>query len=175
MPPESPPPFGPDDAESDGTTPAEARRLAVQKRVRSLVYGAYTAFAIVFILLSVKALVAGVFHTDGTPLGGGPATPTEKTCADGIRALTAALDRAMVAAAAKHEDAEVRAAFGAALSPEWDGEARLGEICRSEPRGADAFAALLRLRRAEEGFLGRQVAEIAPLRRDVEAYLPGGR
>ena len=174
MPPESTPTLEPDSSATDGATPGEARRLAAARRVKSAVFAAYTAFAILFILLSIKALVLGVFHTDPTKLGGAPPNPTEKTCADGIRALTAALDRAMVAAAAVHEDAETLAAFRGALSPEWRDQDRLGAVCGSEPRGADAYAALLRLRRAEEGFLGRQVVEIAPLRRDVEAYVPGG-
>ncbi len=159
----------PDDP--DDVTP-EGRLAALRKRVRSIVYGAYVAFAILFILLSITSLVDGVFHTTAAPLSSSTPTPDTKICVDGVRSLTAALDRGRLAAAAKRESADLKQAFDAALAPDWDDEARLSVACGHDPRGADAFAALLRLRRAEEGFLGREIAEIAPLRRDVEAYLP---
>jgi hypothetical protein len=58
------------------------------------------------------------------------------------------------------------------MQPEWAEQAAVATACASDPRGQDAFAALLRLKLAEEGFVRRQIVEIAPVRRDVRAYLP---
>jgi hypothetical protein len=152
-------------------SPAERARRT-KRRVSSVVYAVYVAVTSAFILLSIKALMDGVFHEPETGSPAAVVASTGKACADGVRTLATALDRGMAAAATAKDEPGAKASFERAISPEWDREAAVGTDCKTDLRGADAFAALLRLRRAEEGFLGRQVVEIAPLRRDVEAYAP---
>jgi hypothetical protein len=55
----------------------------------------------------------------------------------------------------------------AALNPEWGREVELAQICAANPSGAEAWAALLRLKRAEEGAAGRRAVLVEPLRADV--------
>ena len=88
----------------------------------------------------------------------------------------AAVDRAAAASAmAPDEDAAV-AAFRKALQPEWGREKEVEAACAADPseshRGQGAFAALERLRVAEETSARRRAVETAPLRQDVRAYLP---
>ena len=149
--------------------PDDERSAGVRRRVTSLVYAAYVAFTIGFILLCTKSIMAGVFHPEHPQTLD---TRAGKACADGVRTLAAALDRGMIAAVSARDEVAASSAFQQAIASDWEREASVGTECKADPRGADAFAALLRLRRAQEGFLGRQLVEIAPLRRDVEAYLP---
>jgi hypothetical protein len=140
------------------------------RRIRSTVYGVFLAFASAFVLWSAKLLIWPLFGLD-TPAER-RAAPAGVACAEQIRSLVRALDRAMAAASASRGQAEASAMFRAALSPEWDGEESSRRACAADPNGLDAYAALMRLRRAEEGFVERQVVEIDPLRREVQAHLP---
>lgn len=161
-------------------------------RAKRAVLGVFIAVASVFIGLSALQIVPAVFGLGVTPLAGLPdlSGPTPRGCSEGVRRLAAALDRAAARAveargdevrsqgrvleekqAAADEEAALQS-FRAALAPEWDGEEAVAALCKDDPRGEDAFAALLRLRLAEEHFLRKELVEIAPLRRDVAAYLP---
>jgi hypothetical protein len=81
-----------------------------------------------------------------------------------VRKLERALDRAVEAAGSP--------SFQARLQPEWAEEATVGQACRQSNEGIDAWAALARLRSAEEQLSPRAGAELEPLRRDVIAHLP---
>ena len=141
-----------------------------------LVISAFITVACVFIGLSTLQIVPAVFGMGIEPLSSSPAAgPASGGCADGLRALDAALDRAASVAVAvpdPHEEAAV-SSFNAALLPEWNAAAVASTEarCAREPRGREAFAALLRLRSAREQAVGKQAAEIAPLRRNVAGYL----
>ena len=96
-----------------------------------------------------------------------------RACAEGIGAMAAAVDVAAAAAATSGDDTAATARFRESLAGAWDPREKATEAaCSGIPRGHDVFAAVLRLREAQEGFVRRQVVEIAPLRRDVSAYLP---
>lgn len=135
-------------------------RRSLSSRV---VYGSFLGLATAFIVSSTYQIIVALFGLQVAPLAS-PAN--DSACAAAIERLVGALDRASRAAHGEDE-----AAFASALAPEWDAQADTERICRAEPRGTDAYGALLRLRRAEEGSIRRQSVEIAPLRRDVGAYL----
>ena len=148
---------------------AEARRRG--KRLTTAVYG---AFAIAFVVLSTYQIAVGVFGVGAAPLEGAheaARSPGARECIDGVRALAAALDRAMAQASVSPDDASAGAAFRAALAPEWDRERAIERRCADDPRTTDAFAALRRLRLAEEASVRRQGADLGPLRRELATYL----
>ena len=149
--------------------PDERTRSA--RRIRSLVYAVFVAFAAAFVLLSVKELVTGVFGLREAPPAAAPGTP-ERACADGIRALARALDRGAHASIAAVDEKDAVAKMRAALAPEWDREQDLAAQCAKDPRGAEAWAELVRLERAEEGAAGRRATVLGPLRADVERLAP---
>lgn len=151
---------------------ADARARFAGKRAALAVYGTFSA---VFVALCTWQLFAGVFGIGARPLVGAPDTSAVLAghgCADDIRALRAALDRALASAVGAADPVAAQASYRAALAPEWNDEAAAASRCGREPHGTEAFAALLRLRRGQETTLRRQVAEMAPLRRDLGAYLP---
>jgi hypothetical protein len=141
---------------------------------RRIIISAFITLATVFIGLSAIQIIPaalGVSRDDGPIFG--KAAPLSAACVSGVSRLNAALDRgaaSVVTNSAAKED-EASAAFRASLSPEWDGAAAVESACASEPRGRDAYAALVRLREAREHAARRDAVEIAPLRRDVAAYL----
>jgi len=154
---------------SDKKDPSAAARLR-GKRFALAIYG---AFASVFVAMCTWEIVAGVFGIGAAALPTpGPGALAPEGCAADIRVLRAALDRALAASVTATDDATALATYRRALSPEWDGEKSTEGRCASEPRGTDAFAALLRLRLAQEASLRRQIVEMAPIRRDLAAYLP---
>jgi hypothetical protein len=140
------------------------------RRIRSSVYAAYLALATAFVLWSTKLLIWPLFGLEA------PAeratNPAGAACAEAIRPLARALDRALAASAASHGQTEASTSFRAALSPEWDHEEAARQACAADKSGLDAYAALMRLRRVEEGFAERQAVEVDPVRRDVQARLP---
>ena len=137
------------------------------RRGRRIVSAAFLLFAAAFIVISTIDIAHGVYGRPA-PAAGPPPT---RGCLLHIQALAMALDRAMSAAGASRDESAALRAFDAATKPDWDSLPYTEQLCSSTPRGVDAFAALLRLRAAEESFLRRRVAEVAPLRRDVDAYL----
>jgi hypothetical protein len=123
----------------------------------------------VFIVITTAQLGLGVFGKTASRAGAGGAPPA--ACIAGISRLTPALDRALGTASPIADDSAALAAFAAATLPEWNDSQNIESACIATPEGKDAFAAVLRLRRAEEALLHRDVAELSPMRRDVEAYL----
>ena len=69
-------------------------------------------------------------------------------------------------------DAAGSASFAARLEPEWASAGSIEQACGQSSEGIDAWAALARLRSAEEQLAPRATAELEPLRRDVDAHLP---
>lgn len=163
---------------SGGTSPAPPPAagpdplLAARKRGRRYISIAFVSFAAAFMLLSVAQLVMGVFgegleifrQPAPAPIAAGP-------CADGLRSLQTAVERALGSAA--HADTDDRAAadYRTALAPEWDRHEEVERSC-NDPQRRDAYAAVLRFRQAGEHLARRQVVELAPLRQDIRAYLP---
>jgi hypothetical protein len=155
----------------------EKPKVDARRRGKRIIAAGFVTLATVFIGLSALEIIPQVFGwgVQPLPVAAGPRSPAPgPACAEGVAQLAAALDRGLAAASGMRtadEEAAV-ASFHASLSPEWDGEANVAASCSSgPPRGADAFAALLRLKLAEEHFVRKNVVEIAPLRRDIAAYL----
>ena len=138
------------------------------RRGRRIVSAAFLLFAATFIVVSTIEIARGVY---GEPVASGEGPPPSAACVAGIKVLVAALDRAMAAGASAHDESAALREFAGTAKPEWDGISETENACSATPQGKDAFAALVRLRAADESFLRRRVAEVAPLRRDVDAYL----
>lgn len=119
--------------------------------------------SVVFIGASAWQIIPAVFGAAITPIpAASPGSPA-RTCAEGVRRLERALERAA--------DAAGSASFEARLRPEWDDKAEIERACSQSSEGIDAWAALARLRSAEEQ-LAPRTGELSTLRRDVIAHLP---
>ncbi|MGH7285378.1 MAG: hypothetical protein ACRELY_27975 [Polyangiaceae bacterium] len=138
------------------------------RRGRRIVTAAFLIFAAGFIVTSTVDIGQGVY---GKPIANGVAPPPTPECIAGIKSLANALDRGLSVATSANDESMAIAAFLLAGRPEWDTASDTDSACSTTPRGKDAFAALLRLRAADVSFLRRHMAEVAPLRRDVDAYL----
>lgn len=94
------------------------------------------------------------------------------SCADGLGKLTGAIERARkVASVTDGEDAAL-ADFRKALGPEWEDRDHIEDLCRSSAQSMAALDAIEQLRYAEEHAVRREAAELAPLRRRVQAIAP---
>jgi hypothetical protein len=141
------------------------RRLA--KRYVSAIF---VTLAGVFVFLSAQQIITGVYGVGIQPLAPALSIGTA-SCATELRGLEIAVDRAMIAAARATDEADATAAYRAALAPEWDADQGILARCAVDARGADAFAAVTRFRRAGESSVRHQALELAPLRHDIAAYL----
>jgi hypothetical protein len=155
---------------ADGTPespPDEAtERLVARAKLRwkrlSLVFVGFVAVA--FIGVSVAQIIPDVFGAWVHPLPpSSPGSPA-RICAEGVRDLAKALDRA--------RDAAGGPGFGKALQPEWAGAPGIEQACARSSEGLDAWAALLRLRSGEEQLAREPGDPLAPLQRAVASHLP---
>ena len=153
--------------------PAAAQLEAARKRGSRYLTAAFATFATAFMLLSVGQLVMGVFGIglDAARIPG-PAPLSQGACAEQLRGLRGAVERALGAAARAGSEEQASTTYQRDLAPEWDLEAEVVKQCDGEPHGRDAYGAVLRLRRAGEDLARRQVIELSPLRQNVSAYLP---
>jgi hypothetical protein len=143
--------------------PALARARLRGKRAA---LGVVIAFSVGIIGLSAVQIVPAVFGAGITPIPAAQPGTKERTCADGVRRLASALDRAA--------DSAGNASFEQRLQPEWGDAGWIHEACKEARQGLDAWAALARLRSAEEQLGPRAPldGQLEPLRRDVQAHLP---
>lgn len=150
--------------------------LAARLRGKRAALGLVLVVSVAFIVSSAFQIISAVFGFGWAPLpADAPAGSPERVCAVGIRALTQALDRAgqrLSSVASAADDNETMAALRPGLSPEWDSAAAIEGACAHSRGGLDAWAALQRLRVAEEqsGRLSRE--ELTSVRNDVAAHLP---
>jgi hypothetical protein len=141
----------------------EARAQSEGKRIAHVIV---ISIAVAFVGASAAQIIPAVFGLDARPLPSVPAVvegsggSSERGCADGIRALALGLDRATLVA------------WRDGVLPEWNTAGDVERACAKSRQGLDAWAALLRLRRADEDVVLRGLTELAPLRRDVAARLP---
>jgi hypothetical protein len=122
--------------------------------------GVVIVVAVVFIGASAVQIVPAIFGAGVTPIPASPSGSDPRVCAEGVRRLERALERA--------RDAAGSISFG----PD---EERVRSACDKSPEGLDAWASLARLRSAEQQLgpgAGTAAAELEPLRRDVSAHLP---
>jgi hypothetical protein len=156
------------DEAAGGDPFAHARRLG-----RRAAHGLILVVAVLFIGASTSQLVRAIF--------GGVAIPPpalDPSCAVGLRRLAMALDRAASTSIPAAQESVASppddpvAVFRLALAPEWDGADAIQRICTSSAGGADAWAALERLRSAQEQLTRRTRADLAPLREDLTAHFP---
>jgi len=147
--------------------------VASPKRITSAVYAVFTLLSGSFVISSTYQIAAAVF---AEPANGDPApahVDVAPACAEGLRSLAVAVDRGLTAVAGGTDFAEAEKRYRAARSPEWD-EARQQQLvqpCMSDPRGADAVAAITRFDRAAEGTIRRQTDELGPVRRAALSFI----
>ena len=129
--------------------------------------GVVLLISIALIASSSLEIVPAVFGVGIQPIPPSPPGSAARICAEGVRTLARALERA--------ENGAGSASFQARLEPEWDRAASIQQACGQSGEGLDAWAALARLRSAEEQLAPRPAADLeadlAPLRRDVIAHL----
>jgi hypothetical protein len=141
--------------------PDDTARAGLQGKRAALV--TVIAISVVFIAASAWQIVPAVFGAGITPLpSAAPGSPA-RTCAEGVRRLAGALERAQGAAGS--------GSFAERLAPEWNDQAEVERACGQSSEGVDAWAALSRMRSAEEQ-LAPQRSDLGSLHRDVLAHLP---
>jgi len=100
-----------------------------------------------------------------------PGSSPYANCADGLRALVAAVERARGAAPGTDgEDAAIER-FRAALEPEWGSFDGVSVSCKGSAKDEGALDAIERLRYAEEHAVRREAGDLAPLRRRVQGIM----
>jgi|ERR1700722_14750667 hypothetical protein len=126
--------------------------------------GVVLVVSVAIIASSALQIIPTVFGVGIRPMPAAPAGTPARTCSEGIRNLERALDRAGAAAGS--------ASFSDRLQPEWDRAPEIEHACDHSSEGIDAWAALVRLRLAQEQLSPHGGDELLPLRRDVIAHLP---
>lgn len=111
-----------------------------RKRIATVVYGVYGTLVAAFVVASIVQVVAVCFEIVPPK-----AKPLPPACAEGIRSMLGAIDRAAGAPD-----------FKASLSPEWDRREAVQESCKNDDDALEAFAEMLRLGRLVETHRGEK-------------------
>ena len=172
-------------ASMDAATDDDARARIEGKRVAHVVV---IVIALLFIGASAAQIIPAVFGWGVRPLAAASPVTAEGACGAGVRALAGALDRAGGQAWSSRELANrgggpvvdndptggeaAMQVLRQGLAPEWNAQARIERACAESRDGSEAWAALMRLRRAEEQLVLGAFVELAVLRGDVAAHLP---
>lgn len=147
---------------------AEADPVATrQRRISRAVYGTFGLLVTAFIVYSTVQVVRVLFF--GAPDSG---RPLPAACAEDLRRMLGALDRAAIAADAAPDERTAREAFRAAIAPEWTDLGPVRAAC-DDPDAEEALAAAERLERAHEAHAGDRAARTSGLRRDLERRIGG--
>jgi hypothetical protein len=148
--------------------------LGAKRRGSRYLTVAFSTVAAGFIVLSLGQLTMAVFGVGPEFFRAPPPTPLAASpCTEELQGLAASVERAVGAASRAPSEGDATATYRRALSPAWDDEAGAARRCNSVPHGAEALAAVLRLRQAGEEAARRQVIELGPVRHEVSAYLGG--
>jgi hypothetical protein len=167
---------GEDDAEREGGHHGERPPAGPALRAKRAALAIVMVVSVVFIGSSTWQIIPAVFGVGFEPIPSGAAAGSpEAQCGAGIHSLAQALDRVgdrMSSLATAEDDSTIMASLRPALSPEWDRADTVRAVCDSAAGGPSAWAALERLRVAEEqsGRLDRDA--VSSVRRDVTAHLP---
>lgn len=161
-----------DDARANAAPPPDPAIGRARLRGKRVALVAVTVVALLFIGSSTWQIARALFveKPDAALV-----RPEQRACAAGLRDLATALDRAaslVVASSSEIGTADAVAVFRRGLSPEWNTADSVQRSCAASPEGADAWAALERLRSAEEQLTRQSRAELGPIRRDLTAHLP---
>jgi hypothetical protein len=146
------------------------------QRARRMANVFVLVLSVAFVGSSTWQIIAAVFGKGIEPLpAGAPADSPEAQCGTGIRSLAQALDRAggrLAPVAIAADDTAIMDTLRPALSPEWDRADTVRAACDRAARGSSAWAALQRLRVAEEQSGRLDHDALSSVRRDVAAHLP---
>lgn len=148
-------------ADHDGYMTATVSRdePTARKEGRRAAHLIVIAVAVLFVGASAAQIIPAVFGVGIQPIRSTSERSPDRACAEGIHLLAVGLD---------HANEEAWRGL-----TEWTrASGNVEPTCAKSGEGLDAWAALLRLRRAEEAVVVRAGAELAPLRHDVEAHLP---
>lgn len=165
-----------DGGDDDGGADREGPAADAARRGKRAALAAVIVVSVAFVASSTAQIVPAVFGVGFEPLPSGAAAGSpEGQCALGVRDLARALDRAggrLASVASASDDSATMAVLRSTLSPEWDEADAVRAACERSTGGRSAWAALQRLRVAEEqsGRLDREA--LTSVRRDVAAHLP---
>jgi hypothetical protein len=160
---------------------APADDARARREGRRAAHAIIVVVAVLFIGDSAAQIMPAVIGAGIRRIPTAPPGSPEQACSQGVRSLVLALDRASLEAwslldaplQGETESDPALLAFHRGLLPEWSAEKKVETTCESTREGPAAWAALLRLRRAQEQVVLRSRMELVSLRRDVAAHLPG--
>jgi hypothetical protein len=142
-------------------------------RAKRVALGIVIVVAMAFIASSSWQIIPAVFGARIEPLPAAARGSPDRQCAVGVRALLGALDRVTgQVGPSTADDDETAAALRARLSPEWDGAGEVGRACETSAQGQQAWAALQRMKMAEDMPVRMGQEGLALLRVQVTEHLP---
>src|ERR1700677_570827 len=166
--------LGRDRSEREGA--GDSLDLAVvgaELRARRIGLGIIIAVSLAFIASSSWQIIPAVFGARIEPLPDAPQGSPDRACAVGVRSLLGALDRiAGQVLPPWASDDQTVAALGARLSPEWDQAGAIARACEGSPQGEQAWAALQRMKMAEDQPIRMGRDALAVLHLEVAEHLP---
>ncbi|MBX3227869.1 MAG: hypothetical protein KIT84_22940 [Labilithrix sp.] len=134
-----------------------------RRQVSRVVYGLFVVVVAVFVSSNVWQVAKTIFF-------GGTATypKVAEACGAAIEREIAAIERARAAAAPAGDAEDARARYAATRKSEG---VDLDGICREDPSGVDAVAAVRRYDRAAESHAVRAASEIGPVRQSARSFI----
>lgn len=144
-----------------------------EKRGFRWVFVPYLAVLVSFIIWTAYVVIRQIWAEPTT--GQGPTDPTPVVtpeCRAGLASLGSALDRGLRAALWADDEDGAHRLFEGALPPEWTGVDAIERACSADIGSRDAFAAMTRQRRVQEGWARRHARDTAETAGGARRFLP---
>lgn len=137
------------------------------------VFVPYLVVLVSFIVWTAYVVIRQIWAEPVPPRAPDAASaPVTPDCRAGLSTLGGALDRGLRAALWADDEDGAHRLFEAALAPEWSAVDGVERACGADIASRDAFAAMTRQRRVQEGWARRHARDTAETAGGARRFLP---
>lgn len=146
-------------------------RPASYSRAFRVVLGVFLAVTVGFIVWTSTGVIRQIY-AHAIPSRAERLPPLAPACETGLQRLGVALDQGLKASLWSDTEEAAAAGFERAIAPEWRNEADVERACSADITAKSAFAAMVRQRRVQEGWVRRHARETLAAAGGAWRFLP---
>lgn len=150
------------------STPARAG----SKRGFRIVLWLFLSVLISFVVWTAQIVIRQIFVEGAVPTRAERLPPLSPPCETGLLALGQALDVGLQAGLWADDEESAMRRFDQAIAEPWSKQAAVEQACNGDAVAKSAFAAMMRQRRVQEGWVRRHARETISAAGGARRFLP---
>lgn len=159
-------------SEQTGQSSPAARAKGYSPRGFRVVLAIYLVVVVSFIAWTAQLVIGQMFFENAVPTPGERLPALPLACETGLKELGGALEPALRASLWAKDEEAATSQFEAILATPWQKVGDVERACAADPAGAAAYAAMVRERRAQEGWARRHARETIAAAGASRRFLP---